>query len=191
MAKTKKKLKQTDINRNTSIEVSHTIRKIKENERKYTVILVIFFMIILSVVGYHFLTVDNSVIYSDIKTASNNNSYISLSSSNITLTSDDVLSDSLGLKSNKYKIHISNNTNKIKQYKIYLVSSDCKCGNSSFDKNSIHYSVDGKNVDLLTDDLFVEGILKKKEEKDIIYRIWIDDNVVNKDLHYHGYFILK
>ena len=46
----KKKLKQANINRNTSIEVSHTIKKIKENERKYTIILVIFFMIIIGIV---------------------------------------------------------------------------------------------------------------------------------------------
>ena len=102
----KKKLKQANINRNTSIEVSHTIKKIKENERKYTIILVIFFMIIIGIVGYNVLTIDNDELYSNIKTASANSPYLSLSSTNITLTNKNIMSEKNGLKSKKYAISI-------------------------------------------------------------------------------------
>ena len=46
MAKSKK-LSSNDINKNSSIQVSHSINKIKENELKYTIILVIIFMVVL------------------------------------------------------------------------------------------------------------------------------------------------
>lgn len=190
----KKKLKQANINRNTSIEVSHTIKKIKENERKYTVILVIFFMIIIGVVGYNVLTIDNDELYSDIKTASTTSSYLSLSSNSITLTNKNIMSEKDGLKSKKYVIHITNNTGKVKQYKVYFVSDNkdtCKCGNKLFNKNSIRYSIDG-DVLSLDNDLFVEGILRKNEKKDIIFNMWISDDFnSSEELHFHGHFIIK
>ena len=194
MARPKKKLKQNDINRNTSIEVSHTIRKIKENERKYTVILVIFFMIVISIVGYHVFTINSDSLYSDIKTGSSNSSYLSLSSSNIVLTKEDILSDDVGMNTNKYIIHLENNTGKIKQYKVYFVSDHkdtCKCGNKVFDKKFIRYSVDNE-VKTLKDGLFVDGVLKKNESKDILFNMWISEEInKNSDLHLHGHFIIK
>ncbi len=190
----KKKLKQANINRNTSIEVSHTIKKIKENERKYTIILVIFFMIIIGIVGYNVLTIDNDELYSNIKTASANSPYLSLSSTNITLTNKNIMSEKNGLKSKKYAISIINNTDKVKQYKIYFVSDDkdiCTCGNKIFNKKSIRYSIDG-DVLSLDDDLFIEGILRKNEKKDIVFSMWISDEFKsNEELHFHGHFIIK
>lgn len=194
MATKKKKLKQANINRNTSVEVSHTIKKIKENERKYTIILVIFFMIIIGIVGYNVLTIDNNELYSDIKTASNTSSYLSLSSNNITLTNKNIMNDKDGLKSKKYAIHITNNTGKVKKYKVYFVSDDkdnCKCGNKLFNKNNIRYSIDG-DVLSLDNDLFVEGILRKNEKRNIIFNMWISDEFnSNEELHFHGHFIIK
>lgn len=187
----KKKLKQANINRNTSVEVSHTIRKIKENERKYTVILVLFFMIIITIVGYNVLTIDSNELYSDIKTASSNNSYMSLSSNNIILTNKNIMSDEEGLKSKKYAINISNNTGKIKQYKIYFVSDKCNCGNKVFSKDDIRYSID-KEVLKLNDGLFVEGVLKKNESKEIVFNMWISNEIQEvEELHFHGHFIIK
>ena len=195
MARPKKKLKQANINRNTSIEVSHTIKKIKENERKYTIILVIFFMIIIGIVGYNVLTIDNSELYSDIKVASSTNNYLSLSSNNIVLTNKDIISDENGLKNNRYSIHVANNTDRIQKYKVYFISDYkdiCKCNNKIFNKNSIHYSINKKDVLTLKDDLFVEGILKKGEEETIEFNMWIsEDKKIEEELHFHGHFIIK
>ena len=190
----KKKVEHVNINRNTSIEVSHTIRKIKENERKYTIILVIFFMLLIGIVGYNMLIIDSNNLYSDIKTASSNNSYVSLSSNDITLTNKNIMSDIDGLKSKKYLLSISNNTGKLKKYKIYFISNEldtCKCGNKVFNKSDIRYSID-EEILSLKDDLFVEGILKKNEKKNIVFNMWINDNIsINEELHFHGYFIIK
>ena len=54
--KKKNKLKIEDVNRNSAKNVSHTINKIKSNERKYTIILVFIFMILFIVIClYHYL----------------------------------------------------------------------------------------------------------------------------------------
>lgn len=186
-----KKLKQSDINRNTSIEVSHTIRKIKENERKYTIILVVFFMILFSIVGYNVLSIDNDVILNDVKVASNNSSYYSLSSNVVTMTSENIMSDKEGLNSLGYVIYLENNTKFDKKYKIVLETKECMCGNNNLDKSKIKYSIDG-NIKTLDDDSFYEVNLKKGEKTSIIYKMWVSDDVGDSDnLHYHGQFKIK
>lgn len=186
--KNKKVKKQRDY-----IEVPHAIKVLKDNEKKYTIILVIIFMLIITYAGYKVLTIDNSELYSSVNIASNNYSYVSITSSNITLTKNDIKSNEEGFNTNKRIIHIVNNTNKIQKYKIYLKSDykdKCICGNNLIDKKYIHYSFNDKDVLTLNDDLFVEGNLKKKEKKDIIFNMWISDQVV-EDLHFHGHFVLE
>ena len=52
MARPRKKLKQADISKNSSIKISGVINKIKANERRYTASLVIIFMALFMVIGY-------------------------------------------------------------------------------------------------------------------------------------------
>ena len=184
------------IKKRVSREPSKVIKNIKENGTKYTIILVIFFMLLIGFVGYNLITVTNDELYTDYKIASSMDDYLSLSSNNITLTNKNVISDEEGLKSNKYSIHIENNTNKVKQYKIYFVSDykdKCKCGNKLFDKSSIRYSINKKDVlTLKNDNLFIDGILKKNESKDIVFNMWISNKTnTEEELHYHGHFIIK
>lgn len=193
MASKKTKTKKT--NHRDYIEVPHFVKVIKDNEKKYTVILVIFFMIIMAIFGYKLLTIDTNE-YENIKIASSNDDYVSLNSSNITLTNKNIISNDLGISNDNYIIHISNNTDKIKKYKIYFVSdydNECSCGKKLFNKNDIRYSINNKDILTLEDDLlFTEGILKKKESKDITFNMWISDNInKDEDLHYHGHFIIK
>ena len=44
MARPRKKIKQADISKNSSIKISGVINKIKANERRYTISLAIIFM---------------------------------------------------------------------------------------------------------------------------------------------------
>ena len=196
MARPKKKLQKSDINRNTSVELSHTIKKIKENERKYTIILVIIFMFVIVGIGYKILSIDNTTILSDVKNYSKGNSYFSSSSQKITLTNDNVLEDKDGLSLKKNVIQITNNTNLDKYYKIYFVSDDkelCNCGNKIFDMKKIRFSLDGSTVLSLGEkNLFAEGVIGKWEKRNITYNIWIDKNVnLDEEYHLHGYFIVE
>ena len=111
MARPRKKLQQSDINRNTSVEVSHTIKKIKENERKYTIVLVIIFMSIFSIIGYKLFSVDSNILFNNVSAYSKYNSYFSISSEVLTLTNKDIYSDDLGIKTEKDSINITNKTN--------------------------------------------------------------------------------
>ena len=186
MARPRKKLQQSDINRNTSVEVSHTIKKIKENERKYTIVLVIIFMSIFSIIGYKLFSVDSNILFNNVSAYSKYNSYFSISSEVLTLTNKDIYSDDLGIKTEKHSINITNKTNKNKKYKIYLISEN--------DKSNIRYSFN--NIDILKlgdDNLFTEGTIKKGESINIKYNIWVNNqNIdISNEYVYKGKFIIK
>ena len=61
-----KKLQKSDINKNSSSQVSHTIRKIKENEAKYTAVLVLVFMASFCVIGYFTLRVNHGFLMDSV-----------------------------------------------------------------------------------------------------------------------------
>ena len=190
MARPRKKLIQADINRNSSIEVSHTIKRIKQHERRYTAILVIIFMAIFFVFGYNLLSVNNTKLLSDIKTVSKGQTYFASSSNIEVLTNDDILTDEDGLKSKKSIIHIVNNTNIDKKYKLKLVKTNCECGNKEFDIKDIRYSLNQKKVLKPNDDkILLEGTIKKNDKKDIVYNLWVNDinNKYNEEYHLHAH----
>ena len=184
MARPRKKLQKSDINRNTSIEVSHTIKKIKENERKYTVILVIIFMSIFALVGYKVFSINSDVLIENVSASSYNN-YFSASLERIVLTNKDIYSDEEGLKTNKHVINIVNNTNVDKKYKIYFIRDGL---------DSIKYSLNQKDIlKLGEDNLFTEGSVGKGETISLTYNIWIDNQNIdlNKEYQINGHFIVK
>jgi len=98
------KLKAEDINKNNGKEISHTINKIKANERKYTIILVIFFVALFLTMGYFLLSSDVKKIYNSY------NSTLIIKAPSIKLTDKDVMNDSMGLKKDYFKIELVNNT---------------------------------------------------------------------------------
>ena len=99
-----KKLSSNDINKNSSVQVSHSINKIKENELKYTIILVIIFMVVFAFAGYISLRVSND--YINDKVFYNYN--LAFSTNSVTLTNRNILSDENGLKSKGVNYTIKN-----------------------------------------------------------------------------------
>lgn len=184
MARPKRKLQKSDINRNTSIEVSHTIKKIKENERKYTVILVIIFMSIFSIIGYKVFSINSDVLIENVKAYS----YFSASLEKITLTNKDIYNDEEGLKTKKHVLSLTNNTNIDKEYKVYFIEDE----NNTI--NNIKYSFNQKDILKLGEgNLFTEGTIRKGESINISYNIWIDNKDIDLDKDYQikGHFIVK
>ena len=57
----KKRLKKSDINKNNSIEISGSINRLKSQESKYTLFLVIFFMIIFCIICYYTLSFNDKL----------------------------------------------------------------------------------------------------------------------------------
>lgn len=195
--KKKNKLKIENVNRNSSKNVSHTINKIKSNERKYTVILVFIFMILFIVICFFLFRVNGNKLYSSVDSA--RNEMLESSSRVITLTNDYILSDKVGLKTDKYVVTINNDIPEILNYKIKLVRDDiitskCKCDTTSLLLNNIKYSLDGKNISTLVENnnkeiIITTGSLKSGENKKVNINLWIDENVAkDKEHHFHGYF---
>lgn len=195
--KKKNKLKIENVNRNSSKNVSHTINKIKSNERKYTVILVFIFMILFIVICFFLFRVNGNKLYSSVDSAKNE--MLESSSRVITLTNDYILSDKVGLKTDKYVVTINNDIPEILNYKIKLVRDDiitskCKCDTTSLLLNNIKYSLDGKNISTLVENnnkeiIITTGSLKSGENKKVNINLWIDENVAkDKEHHFHGYF---
>lgn len=195
--KKKNKLKIENVNRNSSKNVSHTINKIKSNERKYTVILVFIFMILFIVICFFLFRVNGNKLYSSVDSAKNE--MLESSSRVITLTNDYILSDKVGLKTDKYIVTINNDIPEILNYKIKLVRDDiitskCKCDTTSLLLNNIKYSLDGKNISTLVENnnkeiIITTGSLKSGENKKVNINLWIDENVAkDKEHHFHGYF---
>lgn len=192
-----KKLKKSDINKNNSTEIKHTINKIKEQEGKYMTILVILFMIIFCVIGYFTLSFNRDKYNND----TNQTIGIAVNSSpNILLTKDDKMEDWLGLKSDVHAIEISNTQSKTVKYQLVFnfdEVDDCDCKNESFNRSDVKYSLDGDrvyNFQNNKENIIKNGTLKAGETEVINIRMWLDSFAETKEeveQHIHGYFIVN
>ena len=187
-----KKLNIHDIHKNNDVEVSHAIQKIKENERKYTAILVLIFMSIFVVLGYFSLRVNYHYL--------SENNYLPVNSYStagevITLTTDNILSDQEGLLSLPYHYQFSNDYSKDINYQIVLVQDKDYtnlCGCDSFANNNIRYSLDGKTIKKLPEDGVIEnGVLRSNSVRDLSIYLWVDDSLSNNNLHYHAFLTIE
>lgn len=195
MARKLKKLSKEQINKNNSVEIKHYINKIKEQERKYTFLLVIFFMILFCIIGYKTLTINKEVMIEYM----NKEEMDDFSKVEFVLTSDDVLSDKDGLLLKGYDILIKNNSQDNARYKVFFIPDPtavkvCGCGEKSISKEYIRYSIDGTLVNTFfdSDEVLVTEELEKGEENLVNIKVWIDNNLkINNSFHFHGSFIIE
>ncbi len=193
MARVKKKLKRSDIKRNVSSSVGHTIKKIKENERKYTIIFVLSFMIIFAFIGYFTLTIHTQESLFSMSVASS----IQSSAPTILLQSTDIKTEEEALSSLAYPIRIQNTTNHHLKYRISFLEdkksqSICGC-ETSFHPEQIYFSLNRRDIQTLPEDGLLEsGLLMPHEEKVLPITIWINDTTQSlSDIHFHGYFLFE
>lgn len=195
MAKKRKKLTEEKINRNSSAQISHSIKKIKENEFKYTVFLVIIFMLLFCYIGYSTLSVNTKDV---LKYDINNNSIEETFNSHerVTLTEKDVMDDFLGFQSRKHIIDITNQTSKDISYSVFFVRDDeevsaCGCESSLDSFSYIHYSLDGKTAMNLSNnnEIMSKGTLLSGKSKSIVIQMWLDESFPGG--HIHGKFIVR
>ena len=201
----KNKLSMADINKNSSIEIDHTIRKIKEREFKLTVLWVFIFLISLIVstliVGFSFKSI------SDYNKVESNNLVIEFGSHDnvlddiITLDNNSVLNYEDGLISKSYKFRITNQSDHKINYVIKLVDDYTmieydECYGMLFDKKNMFFSLNNKVIGLVSDlyngsdYVILEESLRAKKFKDFEFRIWVDKNYINNG-HYHGKIVIE
>ena len=191
---TKKIHKKKKTSKSSSKKTKCLIDKIKSNEKKYTIILVIIFFLIFCFIGYQSLQINNN--YSVI---TENNNQTKLTGKTITLTEKDIKSDINGLESESYIFNIENNENIKIHYRIILeedkdLIKECGCKERQAPFSSIHYSLDGKNVQLFSSDkaIILEDSLTNNSNKNIKLKIWLSENLDSKtQYHFHGQLKLE
>ena len=172
-------------------------KQIKAHEKRYTIILVIVFILIIVFSGYCILSIDNKELNTIKKTINYRYSSVSSSFQVITLTDKNKLTNLEGLKTNKLSIHIENTTDTEYDYKIVLkkdktITRVCGCEKNIEDYKYIRYSLDGVKVLKLDKDMVIyKGSLKNNEAKDVLINIWLDKNLSTTSYHYHGYFSIE
>lgn len=192
--KTRKRLSANDISTSSS-NILHSINHIKANENKVIFCLVVFFICIFICIGYFSLKIDSTGLVAGLN--NNNIMGISVSTSIVTLDSDDIMSDEEGLKTNPVVLSIQNKFSELYSYKLLLISDEnlkniCEC--NEIDKRLIHYSLDGKTVKTIDNDNMlldidsVDGLLGK----DISVRIWVSDGAnLDENTHFHGKLVIE
>ena len=157
--------------KNSSNQISHSIQKIKDNEKKYTIILVTFFFLLFCIIGYYSLRINENIQINYIP--SNNNQGTTISGKNITLTNDDIMTDDRGLKTQGLTFTIENHQDCSVNYQVVIKTDDfiideCGCRNNLFPLTSIRYSYDGKTINTLssTSSIIYKGTIKAKERVD-------------------------
>ena len=202
--KKKSRLHSYDIHRNSSVQISHTILKIKEHERRYTFILVVFFLCCFCFVGYEAFVVPTKTINSidlsnNVQSLAPTSTGVSFSGRVFGLSSSSMMSSLEGLSSLPIYYEIQNNSLEDYPYQIVLVFDElnqkkCGCFNHVIDLQYLRFSLDGKTVHSFSDSSFVidEDVLKVGEARTYSIRIWVDQEaLINDDDHFHGYFVLQ
>ena len=199
------KLSMADINKNSNIEVDHTIRKIKEKELRLTLMWTCIFLLIFIVSAF---TVGFSVVklreYSNVESGdlvitfnekSDNLDNI------VTLDNNNILEYDDGLKSEPYKFSIKNNSKKKSKYKITL-EDDLEmmfldeCDQMQFDKSKMYFSINDKIIGIVSDlyngseYVIYEDEIDGGDTLDFEFRIWVDRSYINNG-HYHGIIVVE
>jgi preprotein translocase subunit SecG len=190
-SRSKKNLNKSEI-KNSKNNILHSINHVRANEKKVMAILVGVFIILFVVLGYFTLTIDSSNLMSEVKKSANNIIGISVSTSSITLDSDDVMDDESGLQSKAVTLSINNEYPDSYSYRVFLEEDDylkkqCEC-EKTIDKSSLRYSLDGINVKTFDEDMLIDiGSVDSLSGKDINVRIWVDkDASLDDETHFHG-----
>jgi len=198
-----KKLRLQDINKNAVTEKKHSINKIKRQETKYTIILVIFFMILFCVIGYNTLVFNYNY-------ESNSNwdisSNVEFFGSNVLLTKDNQMPDSLGANSKEYQVSLLNKSNNSGHYQVLFTTNSileeaCGCKSSQMILNNTRFMINGEVLDrgdsevsIYEDNSLViaDVFLEKNKSIDLSVRLWVDNGVIiSSSEHFHGHFVFQ
>lgn len=189
MARPRKKIKQSDISKNSSIKISGVINKIKANERRYTISLAIIFMGLFIVIGFFTLKM-NVKEYDEYLKKGTLSSYSKI----VALQDDNKFTDDEGIKSESYYINVYNGFDSTVRYRILLVKDEtltntCGC-EGELKPNDLKFSFDGDVVtfDSFDDMVIDSGILEKFENDKVEVKVWLSEEATT---HFHGRFIVE
>ena len=203
MAKTKTKAKKRkpEIKKRKTTKVSKSIKKIKAHEKKYTFILVLFFILLFIIIGYFTLRIQTRITNGKTKEVveTHDLNYRIVSDGEvITLTDNDVLSDENGLNKDGYLFSYKNKSRDKIKYRIRLVKDnnmikDCDCAGKTIDFQNLKYSIDGNKIEKFqnSDMVVAEGVLNNNTYNTINLKLWVDENFDKSNYHFHGHLEME
>ena len=191
MPRKKKKLKINDIKSNSSREIGGVINNIKQHERKYTIILVILFMLVFFVTAYFSFRVNEEIV-TLYETYTPYTNEITVKNNDIIFTKKDIMTETEGINKKQQEISFKNNTEDSINYKILFQLEDDISNIMSFD--DIKYTLDGINVFSLSqnNELIKIGIIDSNTTEKFKIKMWISpENKIEEDFIINGKFILE
>ncbi len=201
-----RKLKISDIKRGQGAHVGHLLSRIKAREVELTVCCVIVALVIIIVSLYFvFSTVRDPKKYNTTMVGNFSVSFNQVEDSLgnvVNLTPLEPMSDSEGLNTVSYGVHIENTSNQRQNFQIVLqedyarVQED-ECGEWQLPYQYLHYQVEDSNVLTFTDTTLVSPVLfssylEPYEKRTYQIKIWVSDTVPLEYLnyHYHGNLVV-
>ncbi len=197
----KKKLTQADIKKYSMSELDHVILKIKANEVKYTIISVLFMLVVFFIVAY--------IIFSSVQEHVNHNVlkhgslYIEFEEREnglgdiIDLVNVDTYS-SINQVLDTYEVTITNDSEEDKEYQIFIeddldmIEID-KCQDIFLERSFLRYSINDGAVMTLSEndtDSIIFGTLAGKKSVSYTIKVWVSDTYLDNP-HYHGKIVVK
>lgn len=198
MAK-KKKLKISDIKKNSDTEVISTIDRIKRHEKEYLLVTAAIFMLIILAIVYSLFGISEK----DIKTSSYDADIMGVSEV-ITLNEESIVdSNETGLLLDKNTFTVSNKATGKHKFKVFINEDQSMidldgCGDKIANDDSIFFKVNDGEIKSLNEVLVEDGYLIledeiSKESKDYDLYIWIlRDKLhdINRN-HFHGNIVIE
>lgn len=152
-------------------DMKNIVKEIKKHEKRYTIVLVAIFMLLILGIGYLLLTVDNKGLLNNINTVSNDTLSLSLSSIKVVLTKED--------NTRLYPVIIENDNDTDINYTLVLEKD------SNYDSSpNIKYSINNKEMKELDNGIILEGTINKKSKNKTLISVTSDDE-------FHGVFKIK
>ena len=190
------KLTEEDIVKNNGKDISHSIAKLKKQERIYTIVFALFFVIMIPLIIFLSFRVDTTQLfdYSYYKDVN-----VLLNGQFITLDNSSILKDSDALNKDPYIIKYNNLTNNNINYIIHFAKDEkaislCNCNDKLLDYHKIKYSIDGKTVHSFSDEsmLITANMIRARKKDEFKIWIWIDEKVKDdNDVLFLGKIVLE
>lgn len=172
--KNPKKLTQADIKKYSNTQIDHVISKIKEQELKFTIILVSIILGVFFIVSYFaFSSIQKSKSLYVLRSGDLEITYKEKKESMgdvINFVNNRSLSDEEGLKTNSYDVEIVNLSNETVNYEVRIIDDLDKvdfdsCIDKFIDRKFIRYSIDGGEVNSLNNENDIVVFASIKGEK--------------------------
>ena len=190
--KRKEKQEIQEINKNASVEISHTMKRIQQNEKKYTIFFVFVFLVLFIFIGYQSLKIQTDYIIKE-----NNKLDYSISSLGqiLDLSKNDKINESEIDNKTPIYIELNNNSDKSIKYQIVLVEDlervkKCGCQNKKIKLNNISYRINNKIYKLTDNMILYEDTISSQKTDYLELTIWVNNNENNEN-HFHGHIEIR